>query len=387
MHRLTATSQRTLHGDGQRRWLVASLMVASLLLAACGGGQGEPVAQEPTTSATSATPTDADTTPTDADTDSQAAAFPVTIEHTYGETTIESEPERIVSVGFTEQDTLLALGVTPVAVRNWFGDKPHATWAWARDELGDAEPTVLAVGELDMEQIAAQDPDLIVGIFSGVTQQQYDRLSQIAPVVAQPEDYVDFGVPWQEQTRILGRATGRQDRAETLISELESRFESVRQKHPQFQGASGMVGFLGGGNANYHLYGPQDLRARFMGALGFDIPHDVAQFVGEEFSAPVSRERLSLTDVDAMVWVVNDPAGREQLADEDLYQNLDVAQQGRDVFLKPNGRLAGALSFSTVLSLPYALDRLVPRLEAAVDGDPTTEVPSAAPEPTASPGS
>lgn len=367
-------------GGQRRRRRAASLLVAGLLLVGCGGGgQTESAAGDASTPTSASSPTgtatgSGTTTGTDTGTATENAAFPVTIEHKYGETTIESEPERVVSVGFNEQDTLLALDVTPVAVRDWFGDKPHATWEWAQDELDDAEPTVLAVGELDLERIAAEDPDLILGIFSGITEDQYDRLSQIAPVVAQPDDYVDFGVPWQEQTRIISRAVGREDRAGELISDLESRLESVREEHSEFEGATGMVGFLGGGDANYHLYGPQDLRSRFMSALGFEIPDEVAEFVGDEFSAPVSRERLSLADTDVMVWVVNDPEGREQLANEDLYQNLDVAQEGRDVFLEPNGQLAGAMSFSTVLSLPYLLDNFVPTLETAIDGDPDTEV-------------
>ncbi len=56
-----------------------------------------------------------------------------TIEHKYGNTEIRGVPGRIVSVGFNDQDPILALGVTPVTVRDWFGDQPNAVWPWARD--------------------------------------------------------------------------------------------------------------------------------------------------------------------------------------------------------------------------------------------------------------
>ena len=54
-------------------------------------------------------------------------AFPVSVTHKYGQTAVEEEPVRVVSVGVTEQDILLQLGVVPVAVTEWYGEKPFAT--------------------------------------------------------------------------------------------------------------------------------------------------------------------------------------------------------------------------------------------------------------------
>ena len=68
---------------------------------------------------------------------------PVTITHAFGETTIPEPPKRVVSAGFTGQDDLLALGVVPVAVTNWFGDQPFGVWPWAQSKLGNAKPVVL----------------------------------------------------------------------------------------------------------------------------------------------------------------------------------------------------------------------------------------------------
>ena len=49
----------------------------------------------------------------------EPGAFPVTIEHKFGETTVNEEPERIVVAGLREQDSLLALGIVPVATTEW----------------------------------------------------------------------------------------------------------------------------------------------------------------------------------------------------------------------------------------------------------------------------
>jgi iron complex transport system substrate-binding protein len=40
--------------------------------------------------------------------------------------------------------------------------------------------------------------------------------------------------------------------------------------------------------------------------------------------------------------------------------------------------LSGAFSFSSLLSIDYALDKLVPLIELAIDGDPNTVVPRTA---------
>jgi iron complex transport system substrate-binding protein len=294
-----------------------------------------------------------------------------TIEHKYGSTEIPEGVQRVVTVGYTDHDPVLALGFTPVAVRDWFGDRPHATWRWAQDELGDAEPEVLPSGELNFEQIAALEPDLILGLFSGMTEDEYATLSEIAPTVAQPGEYIDYGVPWQEQTRIIGRALGRGERAEELVNELEARFAEVREAHPEFQDATGVVALAGGADGNYHAYGPEDVRGRFLTSLGFEIPAEISELAGDSFYATISREELNLIDADALVWIVNPPADREEIEEDPLYQRLDVAK-GHDIFLDVNEPLAGALSFSTVLSLPFLLDELVPRLAAAVGGGPGT---------------
>ncbi len=79
---------------------------------------------------------------------------PLTITHVFGETTIPQPPKRIVSAGFTGQDDLLALGIVPVAVTNWFGDQPFGVWPWAQPQLGNAKPVVLNLDNgIQLQQI------------------------------------------------------------------------------------------------------------------------------------------------------------------------------------------------------------------------------------------
>lgn len=339
------------------RRLPAVALVLTLALAACAGSadNGATSPSEP------AVPAD---------------GFPLTIEHKFGRTEIPAAPQRVVSVGFNDHDTLLALGTTPVGVRDWYGDYPSATWPWARDELADAQPEVLDSSAIDFEAVAALQPDLIAGVFSGMTQEDYDLLSQIAPTVAQPAAYNDFGTPWREVTRIYGRALGVEERAEAVVAEVDARLAQARDDNPVFDEATAAVVFFAEGQLG--AYASQDLRSRLLADLGFRVPPEIDDAAGEGgFFAPLSLEQAELVDGDVLVWITATRAELDAVRDLPVRATLDVQREGREVFLP--FELNGAMSFSSPLSIPYLLDGLVPELQAAVDGDPATPVPSANP--------
>lgn len=318
-----------------------------------------PSASEPAASA--AAPSAAASVSADANASSPAAAGARTIEHKYGSTTVEGVPERVVSVGFNEQDAILALGVVPVGIRDWYGEQPNAVWPWAQDELGGATPAVLPSNEINFEQIAALQPDLIVGISSGMTQEQFATLSEIAPTVPQSAEYVDYGVPWQEQQRVIGLALGREAAAEQLVADVEARFAAARDEHPHWDGANAVVAVAF--DNEYSAFGPQDVRARVFSSLGLETKAEVAELAGDSFFTAISKERLDLLDTDVLVWVVNTDADRAAIEADPLVQQLAATREGRSIFL--DQQLSGAASFSSVLSLPYLLDELVPQLEEA----------------------
>ncbi|WP_019816120.1 iron-siderophore ABC transporter substrate-binding protein [Saccharomonospora saliphila] len=330
---------------------LAVALSAVLVLAGCSGG-AEPAAPSPEPAITP-----------------ERGALPATIEHRYGSTTVPEVPRRVVTVGFTDQDALLALGVVPVATTRWLGDYPGAVGPWARDALGDADPPEVLRDDngIRFERIAALEPDLILGLYSAMTREDYDTLSAIAPTIAPPEGHPDFGIPWQDLTTTVGRAVGRPAEARRLVAEVEGRFAEVRERHPEFAGAGAVVATL---HEGYFVYGPDDPRTRVLAGLGFSPPPGLDTVVGDEFGASVSRERAELLDTDAVVWLTTD--GGDTLRKDPLYNRMRVAREHREVLVDENSDVGRAFSHVSVLSLPYLLDRLTPRLDAAVDGDPAT---------------
>lgn len=343
-----------------RRTVAAGLGVA-LLLTACGSGG------------------DDDDPPT-ADGGTQGAggsAFPVTIEHTYGSTTIDAAPDRVVTVGLTDQDAVLALGVVPVGTNEWFPGYDGAIMPWAADELEAAEgdiPELVGGAEgINFEQVAALRPDLILGVYSGLTEDEYETLAAIAPTVAQPSDYPDWGVPWQDQTRIIGRALGQEAEADALVDDVEARFAAARDANPEFAGKVGAVATIW--DDQVVVYTEDDVRGRFLASLGFDQVDGLAEMSEDGFSAEISGERLDLIDVDALVWIVGTVEDdMPELRSQPVYSGLGVSDEGREVPVENDSPLGSATSYQSVLSLPTLIDGLVPMLAAAVDGDPATEV-------------
>ena len=297
------------------------------------------------------------------------AQFPVTIEHKFGSTTIEARPERIVALGYTEQDALIALGAEPVAVRYFFGDEPGAIFPWAEDEAGSLAPEVLNMpfGSLNYEAILALQPDLITAVDAGITQEEYDTLSQIAPTLAQSDEYIDFGTPWQERVRRIGEAVGEMERAETLVSELEAKFNQARQAHPEFADKSVAVAYQNSAGT-YGFYTAQDSRAQFFENLGFVVPEELVTLAGESFYADLSEERLDLLDRDLLVFldVPFAEEGTPPLEENPLLSQLGAVQEGR--VINVTGEEVDALQFGTVLSLEFLLE-LVSDIAEVVGGE------------------
>lgn len=319
---------------------------------------------------------DARSTPSGSAAGSATAAFPVTIRHKYGETTIESAPERVVCVGLLEQDALLALGVVPVAVTYWFGDETlRGINPWAEEALGDAErPTLLEDTDgVQLEKIAALRPDLIIGQYAGLEQADYDKLSALAPTVAQPGEYADYGVPWQEATVTVGTAVGRRAEAEELVATVEQRIQQEADAHPEFAGQTAAVVTPYDG---LFLYGPEDPRSRLLESLGFTLHPVITDADDSEFGVSLSAERTAdLGDIGVAVWI--DLGSDRQVGT--IWDGTEAAAQGRWLDISDaDGAYYVAHSFVTPLSIPYVLDRYVPQLAAAADGDPGTAVPSSA---------
>ncbi|MFE3453511.1 iron-siderophore ABC transporter substrate-binding protein [Nonomuraea sp. NPDC059194] len=293
------------------------------------------------------------------------AAFPVKVEHIYGTTEIAKRPERIVTIGLSDHEPVLALGFKPVGVVDWFQRSPFTDWPWAKDKWGGTEPTVLGLREdgVKFEKLVALKPDLIFAMYSGIQKEHYDKLSKIAPVVAQPKGYDPYAAPWPVMTLLAGQALGESAKAEQLITGIKDKFAQAREANPQWKGLSAVAAdsFKAG---QYFAFQQGDPKSAFLAELGFTVPEGINKEAGKLNGVEFGSERMDLLEVDRLVWLTTGKEPWERIKNDSVYKELKVAKQGRDLFLTyQDPPIGAALSFNTVLSIPYAIDQVVPLIK------------------------
>ncbi|WP_062078030.1 ABC transporter substrate-binding protein [Demequina globuliformis] len=347
---------------------VSMTAVAALTITACSSTDGEETAE----STASATPAE----------ESAAGEFPVTLDTAMGEVTIESEPQSIVTLGSHEHEYLYALGVAPVAVPVSWQGYDNGTGPWADEDriAAGAEPELFEPGTTtyDAEAIAAFAPDLIVATYPNheMTQEEYDLLSGIAPVVTRPatdsegNETVEWGVSLADELTLLAEATGTTDKAEEIIADLDAQFAAVREAHPEWEGMTSQVGGYYEGQA--FVYAVNDTRNQFLSNLGLDV----SAVEGSEAAwVQISAEQLDTTlgELDSVVWqVATTPDARGELEALPLFPSLTSTETGGNVWLA-DPVLEGAFFANSPSSITYSIEGFVPLLEAALDGDPATE--------------
>lgn len=296
--------------------------------------------------------------------------FPRTVTHTYGETEIPAAPQRVATISWVNADVSLALGVVPVGMpRNAFGGNAAGSTDWfdaALAQVGGQAPEMYSETDgINTQAIAALEPDLILGVYSGMTAEEYETLSKIAPTVAMPEGDAPFGTAWQDSTRLIGEALGRSERAEELITDVEGQIDQVATAHPGIRGTSFIFGTVDPDAAEkIYAYTGVDNRPRFLEQLGMVQSPAVAEAstgAPDEFFVTWSPERADQLVSDILVTYATSPDVRAAIESDALLGRIPAVAGGRMV-VQTDEQEVLALSAASPLSLPWALENVVPEI-------------------------
>lgn len=285
---------------------------------------------------------------------------------------IEKKPVRIASVAWANHEVALALGVVPVgmAAANFGDDDGDGVLPWVTErlkQLGAETPVLFDEGDgIDFEAVAATNPDLILAAYSGLSESDYQTLSQIAPVVAYPD--AAWSTDWRQMIRLNSTAMGLASQGDALINKIESEITETLAAFPQLKAKSALfVTHLDAGDlSTIHFYTTNDTRVKFFQDLGLVSPKSViAASEPGQFSGSISSERVDLFDDVDMIVTYGGQSLSAALKSNPLLSKLPVVKNDALVMLGRDP--LGTAANPTPLSIPFVLKDYVALLAGAAD--------------------
>lgn len=348
-----------------------TVLVMMIALTGCGNAN---TTQKENSSAASAPETETSVTETAEETEAEESTtntYPVTIEHAFGETVIEKQPERVATVAFGNQDVVLALGVVPVgfSAANFGVQDDSGMLPWTQEklkELGVTEPNVFQDTDgIDYEAISDSNPDIIIAPYSGITQEEYDMLSKIAPVVAYPK--TAWTISTEEWISITAKALGLEEKGNEIISGMQDTIAEKIAEHPEFEGKKFVwISFNEADLSSLHAYSPEDTRCKFLYEFGFSYPESVSKYIKDgSYSLSLSAENADLLyDADFLIGYSTESAYAAAAADEVLGE-IPALKNNAIISIESGTPLSAALT-TTPLAFDYTIDEYVEKLAEGI---------------------
>lgn len=301
----------------------------------------------------------------------EGSAYPMRISHAFGETILEKKPERIATISWGNQDVPLALGVIPVGVSkaNYGVQDESGLLPWTKEvfeDLGINNPVLFDdVTGLDYEAIYKVKPDVILAAYSGITEEEYALLSEIAPVIAYKRN--PWQTYWRDQIYENAAAMGMQEQGEELVQELEDLISEKVQRTPDIAGkTAGFFYFSPQDLSKFYIYLPTDPRAAYLEDLMMVVPESVKKLANESssFAIEISAENIDLlVDVDLIITYGDDQL-LSLLQEDSLIGTLEAVKRGSVAVIEDGTPLA-ASGTPSALSIPATIDEYLALLSEA----------------------
>lgn len=308
---------------------------------------------------------------TNKETSADEQQYPITIQHAFGETVIDKKPERVATIAWANHDVALALGVVPVgfSAANYGVQDGELMLPWTAEkvkELGEENPNIYQDTDgLDFEAIADSNPDVILAAYSGITQEDYDTLSQIAPVIAYKD--IPWVTSWQDQILLNSKGMGMEEEGKQLLADTEKLIQDKVNEHPEFKGKKAAFAmFMMNDLSKFYVYTPGDPRGGFLEELGMEFPAGLQSLVTDasSFYLELSSENAdALVDTEIFV-VYGDDSTLATLQADPILGKVPAIQQGNVVVVGDGTPLAAAGTPSP-LSIAYTIDEYVSLISAA----------------------
>ncbi|GAA3879086.1 iron-siderophore ABC transporter substrate-binding protein [Streptomyces sedi] len=297
-------------------------------------------------------------------------AFPVTIESALGDAEIDERPERVVTLGQGSAETAIALGSTPVGIESYeWGSDDTGYLPWIHEavtERGDELPTQFTGGEnIDFDAILELEPDVILAPWSGITQDQFDILNDIAPTVAYPD--LPWSTNWDQQIELVATALGQPDQADVLIGDIRDQLAEAAASRPEYEGVTFSYIYTSG-PGTLGVFLPEEQRVEMVSSLGLTVDPVAETFEELEGtdSAMIGLENADqLGDSDLVFTFYSDAETRTEIEGQPLYAAIPAVERGGIVSSDDNPFVT-ASSIINPLTVPWSIDRYLPLIDEAL---------------------
>lgn len=303
---------------------------------------------------------------------SGGAGFPVTITSTLGSATVTAQPTRVATISWTNQDVAAALGIVPVTEPTalYGDDNTDGLLPWTYDAFMKIPGKKLPAqhNETDgipFEKISAAAPDVILGGYSGLSQEDFDTLNKIAPTVGFPGK--PWGTSWKDTTLTDAKALGKTAAAKAKIAAVEKSMAAEVAKYPSLKGKTfAYLAVTAANPGEITYYTPSDARVGYVRELGLKDSPTITKLSAsnDQFYGTISAENADTIDADIVIIYVDDDKQLDALKQSALLSQIPALKRGSFVPMIDTTFIL-ATSAPSLLSIPWALTKYVGLLGAA----------------------
>ncbi len=288
----------------------------------------------------------------------------IVLDHAFGQTILDKKPERVATIAWGNHDVALALGIVPVGLSkaNYGVSADKGVLPWTEEKIKELNGKANLFDDLDglnFEAISNSKPDVILAGYSGITKEDYDTLSKIAPVAAYKSK--PWQTLWRDMIKIDSKALGMEKEGDELIKNTEARISKELEKHPEIKGKIKGKKVLftminAADTSKFWIYTSKDPRANYLTDLGLVFPESLKEFESEDsFAKEISAEEANkINDADVII-TYGDDKTLEALQKDPLLGKVNAIKNGAVAVIPDNTPLAASCT-PTPLSINYTIE-------------------------------
>lgn len=241
----------------------------------------------------------------------------VVLDSEMGEVKIPTDAENVLAT--FHEDSLLALGVTPVA--KWSIGQSIQDYLEA--DLKDV-PSI--EWNLPLEQVLEYDPDLIIlennmDSYEG----SYDDYNKIAPTYVMTKETTE---DWRKQIETFGKILDKEDQADSILSDYDEEVDDASKDLKDAIGDESVAAIWVTGDQFFLFEENRHSAEVLYSELGIKVPKLVKELGdAEEEWNPISIEKLSELDADHVFLLAEpDEQGLETLDNSAVWQSTPAVK-------------------------------------------------------------